>query len=199
MRKAAPLAVFAILGLSACTQETTRAARVTDDQVEDTINRGFNGDASLAGSQLSVDADVKDSEITLSGTVNTQAQRMRAVEIAKSAQPRFTVTDKIDVKPAEATVNEYTPEMAAEARTKARQTGDKIGETLEDAWIHSKISTKLVFDPDTPKRKINVDVVNGMVTLRGTVPDAEAKQEAEKTARETNGVKGVTNNLRVVR
>jgi hypothetical protein len=55
----------------------------------------------------------------------------------------------------------------------------------------------LIGDADTPERKINVDVVDGAVTLRGTVDTAEAKSEAERIAKETDGVKKVTNQLKV--
>ena len=57
---------------------------------------------------------------------------------------------------------------------------------------------QLITDADTPERKINVDVVDNAVTLRGTVDTAEAKTEAERIAKETDGVKKVTNQLKVM-
>jgi len=57
---------------------------------------------------------------------------------------------------------------------------------------------KLIGDTKTPERNINVDVVEGAVTLRGNVDTAEAKAEAERVAKETEGVKKVTNQLKVV-
>jgi hypothetical protein len=97
----------------------------------------------------------------------------------------------------ELTRAEYTEEKAREARDRAKQTGETIGDTLDDAWIHTKIVAKLIADADTPERKINVDVVNNAVTLRGTVDTAEARVEAERIAKETEGVKSVTNQLKV--
>jgi osmotically-inducible protein OsmY len=41
-------------------------------------------------------------------------------------------------------------------------------------------------------------VVNGEVTLRGTVDTAEAKTEADRVAKETDGVKKVVNQLKVI-
>jgi len=55
----------------------------------------------------------------------------------------------------------------------------------------------LVGNEKTPARIINVDVVKGVVTLRGSVSDAEQKSEAEKLAKETEGVKSVKNQLKV--
>src|SRR5215510_732091 len=92
----------------------------------------------------------------------------------------------------------YTEEQAREERERAKAHKETVGQSLEDAWIHTKIVAKLIGDADTPERKINVDVVDGAVTLRGTVDTAEGKSEAERIAKETDGVKKVTNQLKVV-
>src|SRR5262249_23600012 len=151
-------------------------------------------DPDLNAANLSVDVNSDKNEVKLSGTVPTENLRTKAVEIAKAIQPGATVTDKIDVKPKELTRADYTEEMARSERD--RSTGDKIGTSLDDAWIHSKITTKLIGNSDTPARKINVDVSEGVVTLRGTVDSATAKDEASRIAKETDGVKRVSNLLR---
>jgi osmotically-inducible protein OsmY len=91
----------------------------------------------------------------------------------------------------------YSEEQARQERERAKAHKETVGQSLEDAWIHTKIVAKLIGDADTPERKINVDVVDGAVTLRGTVDTAEAKSEAERIAKETDGVKKVTNQLKV--
>ena len=91
----------------------------------------------------------------------------------------------------------YTEEQARQERERAKANKETIGETLDDAWIHTKIVAKLIGNTTTPERKINVDVVNGVVTLRGTVDTAAARTEAEQTAKETEGVKKVNNQLKV--
>jgi len=92
----------------------------------------------------------------------------------------------------------YTEEQAREERERAKANKETIGQSLEDAWIHTKIVAKLISDTQTPERKINVDVVDGAVTLRGEVDTAEGKSEAERMAKDTDGVKKVTNQLKVV-
>jgi osmotically-inducible protein OsmY len=92
----------------------------------------------------------------------------------------------------------YSEQQAREERERAKANKETIGESLDDAWIHAKIVTKLIGDTQTPERKINVDVVEGAVTLRGNVDTAEAKAEAERVAKETDGVKKVTNQLKVM-
>ena len=92
----------------------------------------------------------------------------------------------------------YTEEQAREERERAKANKETIGQSLDDAWVHTKIVAKLIGDTQTPERKINVDVVDGAVTLRGQVDTAEAKSEAERVAKETDGVKKVTNQLKVM-
>src|SRR3989475_31511 len=93
---------------------------------------------------------------------------------------------------------QYTEAQAREERARAKQNKETIGDTLDDAWIHTKIVAKLIGDTKTPERKINVDVVKNVVTLRGTVDSAEEKTAAEKVAKDTDGVKSVVNQLKVV-
>ena len=69
----------------------------------------------------------------------------------------------------------------------------------DQATGSAKVVGQLVTDSDTPERKINVDVENGIVTLRGTVETMQQKQEAERIAKQTEGVKRVNNMLKVSR
>jgi len=92
----------------------------------------------------------------------------------------------------------YTEEQARNEREKAKASKETIGQSLEDAWVHTKVVAQLISDTKTPERNINVDVVEGVVTLRGQVDTADAKAEAERVAKETDGVKSVKNELKVV-
>ena len=111
---------------------------------------------------------------------------------ANLATPAATPT-----APRERSRSEYTEREAQEAREKAKSGGETIGDTLDDAWIHTKIVAQLIASTTTPERKINVDVVNNVVTLRGTVETAAEKAAAERIAKETEGVKQVKNLLKV--
>ena len=170
---------------------------MSNSELERAIKAKLETDSMLKAADIDVDADVSRNEATLSGTVESEALRTKAVELAKSAHAGLMVTDKIDVKPRQVSRSEYTEEMAREEREKAKGYGDTVGDKLDDAWIHTKIVTKLIGDSKTPERKINVDVVNNVVTLRGTVNTAEQKAEAERIAKDTEGVKSVKNMLKV--
>jgi len=109
-----------------------------------------------------------------------------------------TITTRTEPTATATPTPRYTEEQAREEREKAKANKETIGQSLEDAWIHTKIVAKLIGNSQTPERKINVDVVDAAVTLRGQVDTAEAKTEAERVAKDTDGVKKVTNELKVV-
>lgn len=197
------IAITAILalGLLGCdsvntqTANTTTKTTMSDSDLENAIKAKIDTDAQLKAAGLDIDAEAEKKTVTVSGTVETQALRTKAIDLAKTAQAGLIITDKIDVKPRELTRADYTDEMAREARTKAKGYGENIGESLDDAWIHTKIVTKLIGNATTPQRKINVDVVNNAVTLRGAVDNNDEKAEAERVAKATEGVKSVKNLL----
>jgi len=95
---------------------------------------------------------------------------------------------------------------ADKAEDKMDRAGDKsanaarrTGRAIDDGWIKSKIYAQYMTEWTTvlDDSDIDVDVQNNMVTLSGTVKTAAAKAKAVSIAKATDGVKGVTDNLRV--
>ena len=196
MRMLLPIAsIVGILVLNACSTNGTNSSASSNSDMQQSIKTQLSSDPQLQG--IAVDAKADRNEVTLSGTVLTEDLRTRAVDLAKNGRPNLVVTDKIDVQPREVARNEYTEDMARTAREKAKDFGDKIGNSLDDAWIHTKIKAKLIDNPDTPSRKINIDVIDQVVTLHGQVDSIAAKDEAERTAKQTEGVKRVNNLLKI--
>lgn len=192
--------VFATTVLAACddmSNTTPTAAPMTNAELESQVKTKLNSDQQLRAANLSVTGDASKNEATISGTVESATLKYRAVEMAKSVRSGLMITDKIEVKPREVSRAEYTEEQAGQERAKAKSFKDTVGDSLDDAWIHMKIVAKLIGDSDTPERKINVDVVDNVVTLRGTVDTTEQKAEAERIARETDGVTTVRNQLKL--
>jgi hyperosmotically inducible protein len=68
-----------------------------------------------------------------------------------------------------------------------------------DTTVTTTVKNKLAADPTTSAARINVDTSNGVVTLSGEVPTAAEKSEAERIARNTQGVTQVVNNISVER
>lgn len=172
-------------------------AQMSNSDLEDKVKAKFKADTQLNPANLTVNANVDRNEITLTGTVETEALRTKAVELAKSVQAEMSVTTKIDVKPSEISRTAYTKERALAERNKAKAQGESVGESLDDAWIHTRIVAQLIGNSMTPERKINVDVKVNAVTLRGTVESAAQRMEAERVAKNTEGVKSVSNQLKV--
>jgi hyperosmotically inducible protein len=67
----------------------------------------------------------------------------------------------------------------------------------EDALITTKVKTKLTADRVKNLVSVNVDTKDGVVHLKGTVPNGQAKAEAERLAKDTDGVVNVMNDIKV--
>ncbi len=67
-----------------------------------------------------------------------------------------------------------------------------------DSWITTKAKIALLTSEGVHGTSINVDTVDGRVTLHGKVAAAEEKEKAEKAVRDVSGVKEVRNLLQVV-
>lgn len=77
----------------------------------------------------------------------------------------------------------------------AQQAANSAMDKLDDATITAQINAGLAKDPDLSAIKINVDTVNGAVTLRGPAVSATARERAEAIAKGVKGVTSVNNQL----
>jgi osmotically-inducible protein OsmY len=77
---------------------TTDHVRSNAD-LETAVKAKFKTDDQLRSADLGVSADAARNEITLSGSVESEALRSKAVNLAKSVQSGVIVNDQIDVKP----------------------------------------------------------------------------------------------------
>lgn len=66
-----------------------------------------------------------------------------------------------------------------------------------DAWITMKAKTALYLAEDVKGTVINVDTINGRVTLHGTVKDEKERARAAEEVNKIEGVSGVRNLLHV--
>ena len=101
---------------------------------------------------------------------------------------------------------EKTEQAAADARVKAdnaMQNADNTAKdaansamtAVDDATITARVNASLAQDPDLSALKINVDTVNGKVTLNGPAPSTVARDRAESLAKAVDGVTAVNNQL----
>ena len=71
------------------------------------------------------------------------------------------------------------------------------GTQWDDNVITTKVKTKLAADPQINPFNISVTTNEGIVTSTGRVKEQLQRTEAEKLARDTEGVKGVNNLIKV--
>src|SRR5262245_41536557 len=67
-----------------------------------------------------------------------------------------------------------------------------------DAWITTKVKMTLLTTDGVHSNKVNVDTIDGRVTLQGTVGSQDEKAKAELASSKVQGVREVRNLLQVV-
>lgn len=104
------------------------------------------------------------------------------------------------------TIGRDTGEESSRSRARERGAaiGEKVGaaseraaEALSDSALTAKIKSKMALDDLVCARDIDVDTVDGNVTLRGRVHSEDERRRALALVRETAGVKMVTDRLQL--
>ncbi len=168
-------------------------------QLETQVLARLNSDPDIRAAHILADVDVDKMQVTLSGTVKSAELREAALDLAKAAHPGITVKDEIQVKPEGLTRAEFTELDARNEREAAGRRGDKIGRSVDDAWIHLEVVSKLTEGEWAPEgRNMHVDVVEGTVTVRGEVADTGTKKEITGLVSVIKGVKRLVNDLKVL-
>jgi osmotically-inducible protein OsmY len=159
----------------------TVACGQTDSGISTAVKAKLAADDDVKASQI--DVDTKDKIVVLTGTVDTEMAKSRAVELARRTDGVVSVTDNLIVREsaAAATPTEPDPQRVA----------------LTDPAVTASVKGKLLADPQVGGLKIDVDTRDGMVTLTGTVSSQAEKDEALRIARDTAGVRNVEDRLTV--
>ena len=84
-----------------------------------------------------------------------------------------------------------------EAADKLSAAGDKMATGAADVAITAKVNAALAGDNQLSALRINVDTNNGLVELKGTAPDAAARDRATMLASAVDGVLKVENRLTI--
>jgi osmotically-inducible protein OsmY len=136
-----------------------------------------------------IDVTTENGVVTLAGTVGSDAEKRRAVALARSTEGVKTVNDRLQVDTA----------LHGQAQGDAGRPGVPAVDGLKrpDSWITMKVQSQYFIDPEIKGHRIDVDTDNGVVVLKGTVASDALKQQAERIARDTEGVARVVNQLTV--
>lgn len=92
---------------------------------------------------------------------------------------------------------EPAPPAAPAPGTTSTPAGRTVGQTVDDATITGRVKAELLKAADVKGTDINVDTVNGTVTLKGTVETQADVDRAATVAKTVEGVKDVQNTLTV--
>src|SRR5919201_883048 len=125
--------------------------------------------------QVQVKVDDDEHIVHLKGTVTSMADRSRAQEVADAV-----------VGTSGRVLNELT----------VKGLNDKTAGDL-DGDIQKTLDKMIDNDPTLKQRDINFEVVNGMVTIKGEVRNADEKNRVGDMTKAAPGVKDVANGLQI--
>lgn len=175
------------LALAIATACATVSAASTEDDIiearqEAQIWTTFALSPYLRASDLQVRVD--DGKATITGTVEEDVNKDLARQIALGVSGIDDVDNQIavsaDFKPAE------------------RDSGERsFGEVMDDVSIATAVKSKLIWSRYTDALDIEVESIDGDVTLKGSTDSDVSKELAGKLATNTHGVDSVDNQLRV--
>ena len=161
------------------------AATATDDKtLEDRID--YNLETNALVRKYNLDVKVDKGVATLTGDVATAAQKAEAEKLAK-VHGVTRVDNRIQIDPNE-------DKTVADRVSKGLS---RTGESVNDAWILTKVKWFHTGADALKGSDINVDVKDGVVTLKGTVKTEAGRARAIALAKDTDGVKRVVDQLTI--
>src|SRR5262245_1521250 len=197
-----PIALVAAFAVACQERPANRAerapehpgAKVDDSKLNDAgitarIDTAYMVNPHLSATAIDVDTD--HGVVTLSGKVPSDVHRDLAVAIAKGADGVRDVHDRLSV-----THDKEGPGVAKGEPSRPDRT---FGQAVKDATITASVKMHLDTGKGVSASRINVDTRGGNVTLTGQVPTEAERQLAVRIARDTDGVRAVTNQIQVTR
>lgn len=90
-----------------------------------------------------------------------------------------------------------TERSATTASQEVKQAAGSMKSAVSDASITASVNAELARDSELSSLRIDVDTNAGKVALKGTAPNAEARERATRLARTVSGVTDVDNQLAI--
>lgn len=141
----------------------------------------------LGTDALGVDVDVDDGQALLTGTVNDRSTQELAEQAALSVDGIRSVDNKLRLR-------RDAPQGAGET---AERTARDLADELADARLEGKVHLRLFGEIGRHAGRLTVEAVDGVVSLRGPLPDRHRKKLALQVARDTKGVDKVIDLIEV--
>ena len=152
----------------------------TDIGVAGKVKAKFAADDVVKASQIEVTAS--NGVITLTGNVDSEDAKNRALALARATTGVTSVVDMISARKASGSGD-------------APHADRTVGEVLDDSGITMSVKGRLLDDPQVKGLQIDVDTRDGVVFLTGNVGSDSERQKAIQLAKDTKGVKSVQANL----
>jgi hyperosmotically inducible protein len=134
-----------------------------------------------------VDVSASGARITLSGEVKERATQELAKEVALAVDGVEEVDNRVQVRAPE---TPGTPVAGAVSNAERE---------VADAALETRVKGRLLSELGKYGLKIEVEVADGVASLRGTLPDKGREEIAIETAKGTKGVKDVVDLIDVVK
>ncbi len=167
-------------GLKPSESSLREGMRVADLEIRADLNERLVASQALAGQTLQV--GVQDRIVTLSGQVETPAQKTGAEQLARSVANVVNVINNLEVRNPGAALNE-TPGLSESAG----KDKDLVNRVLFALFKERENFADIAIIKATSRE--------GIVTVTGPVTSRAEKALAERIVREVDGVKGVNNQL----
>ena len=169
------------------TSTDLRLARQVADQLRQQLPQGQNVQPIQP---QSIYVMVRQGTVTLHGYVQSSSQKQQAEQIVQSIQGVQNIQNDLTILSTRGTAGQGGGPMESQ-----QGAGGTSGQTSSDRRLAQAVQQQI--QNQFPDANINVTASQGTITLRGTVQDDNAKQEAEQIAQSISGVQSVQNNLRV--
>jgi hyperosmotically inducible protein len=172
--RAGLLLVALALGACSATRTQESAGEVIDDSVLTAkVKTALIEDPVTKAHEINV--ETYRGVVQLGGFVESNTEKSRATEVARSVNGVKEVRNDLRVSEAD----------------------QSVGQTVDDGMLTTQVKAKLIADSRTDAYKINVETQGGVVQLTGFVDSTEAKNTAGEIARTVEGVKNVRNDLEI--
>lgn len=174
--------------------EVKQVAARAGDQLSDSwlttkIQAQYFADDDVKARHISV--STRNAVVTLSGYVESEAQRREAVQIARNTDGVVRVEDRLEAAAAPGETG-----ATATTGTATEAAGGGVS-AVDDAQVTARVQAKYFVDDLVKARRIDVDTRSGVVTLSGQVATEEERAQALRLARDTSGVQRVEDHLAV--
>lgn len=180
------LGIVVAAALMTSVQYVTIRAQMNDTALRDHVEYRMQTNPTVKKYDINVTVDRHD--VTLTGTVATEAQKAEAGRLA-----RVEGVDHVN--------NQLTVDRRVDSTLtdRARRGMRRTGEALDDGWITTKVKWFFTGDSLLKGSDISVETNRRVVVLTGTVRSQAARQRAVALANDTDGVTKVIDHLRVQR